>query len=88
MGLRKEITERDASGRQRERERERERKETDFRQNVKLQSHKYMAQRRWVDNIKMHLRELECGGMDWIDMAQERDRWKALVNTTMNLRVP
>jgi hypothetical protein len=41
-----------------------------------------------VDNIKMDLREIECGGMDWIDVAQNRDKWMALVNTVMNLRVP
>jgi hypothetical protein len=38
--------------------------------------------------IKMDLRELECGGMDWIDLAQDRDRWQALVNAAMKLRVP
>jgi hypothetical protein len=43
--------------------------------------------RRWVDNIKMDLREIECGGMDWIDMAQDRNQWRALVNTVMNLRM-
>jgi hypothetical protein len=42
---------------------------------------------RWVDNIKTDLREIGCGGMDWIDLAQERDQWRALVNTVMNLRV-
>jgi transposase len=41
--------------------------------------------RRWVDNIKMDLRE---DGMEWIDMAQDRDQWRALVNTVLNLRVP
>jgi hypothetical protein len=41
-----------------------------------------------VDNIKMDLREIEWDGMDWIDLAQDRDRWRALVNTEMNLRVP
>jgi hypothetical protein len=41
---------------------------------------------RWEDNIKMDLREI--GGMDWIDAAQDRDRWRVLVNTVMNLRVP
>jgi hypothetical protein len=44
--------------------------------------------RRWVDNIEMDLREIGCDGMDWIDLAQDRDRWRALVNTVMNLRVP
>jgi hypothetical protein len=44
--------------------------------------------RRWVDNIKMDLREKGWGGMDWIDLAQDRDQWRALVNTVMNLRVP
>jgi hypothetical protein len=44
--------------------------------------------RRWVDNIKMDLRETGCDGVDWIDMAQDRDLWRALVNTVLNLRVP
>jgi hypothetical protein len=43
---------------------------------------------RWVDNIKMELRELKWYGVDWIDMAQDRDQWRALVNTVLNLRVP
>jgi hypothetical protein len=43
---------------------------------------------RWVDNIKMGLRETVWGGMDWIDLAQDRDLWRALVNTVINLRVP
>jgi hypothetical protein len=43
--------------------------------------------RRWVDNIKMNLREIGWGGMDWIDLAQERDQWRALVKTVMNFRV-
>jgi hypothetical protein len=43
---------------------------------------------RWEDNIKMYLREVGWGGMDWIDLDQDRDRWRALVNTVMNLRVP
>jgi hypothetical protein len=44
--------------------------------------------RRWVDNIKMNLREIEWGCMDWIDLAQDRDQWSALVNTVENLRFP
>jgi hypothetical protein len=43
--------------------------------------------RRWVDNIKMDLREIGWDGMDWIDMARDKDKWRALVNTVMNLRV-
>ena len=44
--------------------------------------------RRWEDNIKMDLQEVGCRGMDWIELAQVRDRWRALVNAIMNLRVP
>ena len=44
--------------------------------------------RRWVDNIKMDLQEVGCGYMDWIGLAQDRDRWRALVSAVMNLRVP
>jgi hypothetical protein len=44
--------------------------------------------RRWVDNVKMDLREVEWDGADWIDLAQDRDRWRAHVNAVMNLRVP
>jgi hypothetical protein len=44
--------------------------------------------RRWEDNIKMDLREIVFGDVDWINFAQDRDRWRALVNTVMNLRVP
>jgi hypothetical protein len=39
--------------------------------------------RRWEDNIKMYLQEVECGGMDWIDVVQDRDMWRALVNAVM-----
>jgi hypothetical protein len=41
-----------------------------------------------VDNIKIGLRDIEWDGMDWIDVAQDRNQWRALVNTVMNLRVP
>jgi hypothetical protein len=44
--------------------------------------------RRWVDNIKMDLREIGCDCMNWIDLAQDRDQWRALVNKVRNLRVP
>jgi hypothetical protein len=44
--------------------------------------------RRWEDNIKMYLREIGFEDVDWIHWAQDRDRWRALVNTVMNLRVP
>jgi hypothetical protein len=43
---------------------------------------------KWVDNIKMDLREIRLNGMDWIDLAQDRNQWRALVNRVMNLRVP
>jgi hypothetical protein len=43
--------------------------------------------RRWEDNIKMDLREVGCGGADCLDLAQDRDRWRAVVYTVMNLRV-
>ena len=44
--------------------------------------------RRWEDNIKMDLQEVGRVSMDWIDLAQDRDRWRTLVNAEMNLRVP
>ena len=43
---------------------------------------------RWEDNIKMDLQDVVCEGMDWIELAQNRDRWRPLVNAVMNLRVP
>jgi hypothetical protein len=44
--------------------------------------------RRWVDNIKMDLREIGWDGIDWIDLAEDRDQWRSLVNTLINLRFP
>jgi hypothetical protein len=44
--------------------------------------------RRWVDSIKIDLRDTGWGGLDWIDLSQDRDQWRALVNTAVNLRVP
>jgi len=43
---------------------------------------------RWEDNIKLDLQEVGCGGMDWIEVAEDRGRWRALVNVVMNLQVP
>jgi len=44
--------------------------------------------RRWIDNIMTDLQEVGCGYMDWIGLAQDRDRWRTLVSAVMNLRVP
>ena len=44
--------------------------------------------RRWMDNIRMDLQEVGCGCMDWIGLAQDRDRWRTVVSAVMNLRVP
>jgi hypothetical protein len=44
--------------------------------------------RKWKDNIKMDLQEVGCEGMDWIELAQDRDRWRALMNAVMNLLFP
>jgi hypothetical protein len=43
---------------------------------------------RWANNIKMDLRDIGWGGMDWIDLAQDRDQWRPLVNMVVNLQVP
>jgi hypothetical protein len=47
-----------------------------------------IPRRRWEDNIKMDLHEVGCGGMDWIELAHDEDRCRALVNVVTNLRVP
>jgi hypothetical protein len=44
--------------------------------------------RKWVDNVKIVLRQIGWDSLDWIELAQDRDQWRALVNTVMNLRVP
>ena len=49
---------------------------------------KERSRHKWEDNIKTDLWEVGCGGMDWIELAQDRDRWQALVNVVMNLWVP
>jgi hypothetical protein len=46
------------------------------------------TQARWEDNIKMDLQEVGCGGMDWIELTQDRDRLRALVNAVLDLRLP
>jgi hypothetical protein len=45
------------------------------------------TRRRWEDNIKIDLQEVGCEDMEWIDLAQDKDRWRALVNAVMNVRV-
>jgi len=56
--------------------------------NLKERDHLGRPRHRWEDNIQMDLQEMGCGGMDWIELAQNRDRWRALVTVVMNLRVP
>jgi hypothetical protein len=46
------------------------------------------SRRRWVDNIRMDLREVRWSNVDWIGLAKDRNRWRALVNSVLNLRVP
>jgi hypothetical protein len=46
-----------------------------------------LGRRRWEDNIKMDLQEVGCGGIDWIELVQDRERWRTLVNAVINLRV-
>ena len=48
----------------------------------------WRLRRRWEDNIEMDLQEVGCGGMNWIELAQDRDRWRTTVNAVMNLRFP
>jgi len=55
--------------------------------NLRERDHLGRSRRRWENNIKMDFQEVGCGRMDWIDLAQDRDRWRALVNAVMNLRV-
>ena len=54
---------------------------------VYYMTHFGRPRRRWEDNIKMHLQEVICGGMDWFELAQDGDRWRALANAVMNFLV-
>jgi hypothetical protein len=56
----------------------------------KPERHKSLGRprRRWEDNMKMDIDEVGCGGMEWIDVVQDRDRWRAFVNVVMHFRVP
>jgi len=55
-----------------------------LREKRQLERHR----RRWEDNIKMDPQKVGCGGMDWIDLAHDRDRWRTLLDAVMNLQVP
>jgi transcription antitermination factor NusA-like protein len=55
---------------------------------MRERDHLGRPRRRWEDKIKLYLQEVRCGSMDWIELAQDRDRWRELVNEVMNLRVP
>jgi hypothetical protein len=55
---------------------------------IKTDTTHIRPRRRWVDNIKISLRKIGWDDMDWINQAEDRDQWRALVNTVMNLRVP
>ena len=59
-----------------------------YRVLVKKREGKRLFGRLWEDNIKMELQEVECGSMDWIELAQDMDKWWAFVNAVRNLRVP
>jgi len=48
----------------------------------------WRPRRMWKNNIKMNIQEVGCGGMDWIELAQNRDRWRSFESTVMNLRLP
>jgi hypothetical protein len=56
-------------------------------ENLRKRDHWGDTGRRWEDDIKMDLQEVECGGMDWIGLAQDIDRWRGILNVVMNLRV-
>ena len=58
------------------------------RGNLRERDHLKKPKRRWEDNMKMDLKEVGCGGIDWIELAQDSDRWRALVSAVMNIRVP
>jgi hypothetical protein len=55
--------------------------------NLRERDHLGKTRHRWEDYIKMDLQEVRCGGMDWIKLAQDREKWRAFVNAVMNLRV-